>query len=657
MFPLHALIRLLALVLLPIGATFASSADDPFKEARRAFERAYAQVEKGEPQRPDSEELRTYPLYPYLQAARVQRALAGASGELGPADERAETFITYYDREPVGKSLRRTWLASLAKRKQWAKFLEHYRAEEADDALECHSFTARIELGRVEGLEREIAEQWLTPRSVPDCREAFEWLRARNQLTPALIEQRVRLALGERNLGFARQIARQLPPDRQKPFLQWADLLERPRREIDELIAAPEKPVMDEALLAGWTWLARRDPDDALVRYEKLVRTRRLTPEQASRCALELAFALAWDRRPEALHYFSKVLPAHLDDYALEWQARAALWAGDWPLVSRSIAAMSGEQRSQARWRYWAARAAEQTGDAELARSLYESVLIDDNFYSVMAAARLGQPLAPHPQPIVRNTTELAQIGQLPPVVRARELFLLGWRSLANSEWVYAIDTLPEPARAQAVHLAAEWGWHYQVIATAARLSLFNDYPLLYPTPFDREVRAASKLARVPPELIYSVMRQESLYQADAVSPAGARGLLQLLPETARRTARAWKRRRPSVDDLYEPKVNVPLGAALLRTLIDRFQGQTIVALAAYNAGPNAAARWLPGRALESDIWIENIPYNETRSYVQRILWHNLVFNWLQEGKPQRTDVWLAHIAPPDAETSLGANF
>src|SRR5690606_38513747 len=145
----------------------------------------------------------------------------------------------------------------------------------------------------------------------------------------------------------------------------WADLLERPRHEIDELIGAPEKPVMDEALLAGWTRLARRDRDDAIVRYDKLVRVRGLTPEQASRLALELAFALAWDRRPEALAYFAKVLPAHLDDYALEWQARAALWAEDWPLVSRSIAAMSGELRSQARWRYWAARAAEQTGDPQ----------------------------------------------------------------------------------------------------------------------------------------------------------------------------------------------------------------------------------------------------------------------------------------------------
>ena len=141
-------------------------------------------------------------------------------------------------------------------------------------------------------------------------------------------------------------------------------------------------------------------------------------------------------------------------------------------------------------------------------------------------------------------------------------------------------------------------------------------------------------------------MRQESLFRADAVSSAGARGLLQMLPDTAHRTARAWKRPKPNVEALFDPNVSVVLGAAQLRTLLDRFGGQTVVALAAYNAGPNAAARWMPSQAVEADVWIENIPYNETRTYVQRILWHNLVFNWLKTGEPQKADGWLVSVGP-----------
>jgi soluble lytic murein transglycosylase len=207
----------------------------------------------------------------------------------------------------------------------------------------------------------------------------------------------------------------------------------------------------------------------------------------------------------------------------------------------------------------------------------------------------------------------------------------------------------------QAVRLAAQWGWYDQAIAAATQQRVFNDYELLYPRPYDREVREASKLSGLKPELIYGVMRQESLYRNDAVSSAGARGLLQMLPETARRTATTWKRPKPKPDDLFDPQLSVPLGAAHLRTLVDKFDGQVVVALAGYNAGPKAAARWLPENSLEPDVWIENIPFNETRNYVQRILWHSVVFGWLRTGDPQRTDRWLARVAPLTEGAMLGS--
>ena len=251
---------------------------------------------------------------------------------------------------------------------------------------------------------------------------------------------------------------------------------------------------------------------------------------------------LSWDRDPEALRYFDRVAPGDLDDYALEWQARAAIWNSDWRRLANTIAAMSDTQRGLTRWRYWAARAAERNDDAKLARQLYESTLTDDNYYSIAAASRLGQALAPHPERLVVDEVQLKQIEQLPALVRARELFRSEMRDLANQEWAYGYEMLPQTARPQAVQLASRWGWHDQAIMTAAQQRLFNDYALLYPQPFDRQVRAAAQLSKLPPELIYSVMRQESLYRTDAVSSAGARGLLQMVPDTARRTASAWKR-------------------------------------------------------------------------------------------------------------------
>lgn len=641
------------LALLPLAC---ASASDRFKHTREVFKDAYAKVTTTplEQQDKDSEGLRNYPLYAYLQAARIKRALAESPNDLGAADQRAETFITRYPREPVGRDLRTAWLTSLAQRLQWQKFLEQYKDEAAGDALRCHSFTARIALGRTEDLGLDVARQWLTPSSLPDCEPAFTWLRNEQKLTPELIEQRVRRALEINNASFAKQIAVQLPPERSAPLLRWAALIETPAKQIDALIATPAVEIEPKAQLAGWVRLARVDRDGAVRRYESFVRARGLTEETASPYALSLALALSWDRRPEALSYFKRVLPKDFDDSAREWHARAALWAGDWRLAGNIIAAMPDQQRTQARWRYWAARAAEKNGDPKLARQLYESVLTDDNFYSIMSAARVDRPVAPHPEKLVLDQVQVKQLEELPAMIRARELLMSDMRPQAGIEWSFAFEQLSPEARTQTIHLAARWGWYEQAIATASQQRVFNDYELLYPQPYDAEVLTAANLTGLPSQLIYSVMRQESLYRRDAMSSAGARGLLQMLPETARRTASKWNRPRPAADDLFNPVVNVPLGAANLRSLIDRFGGQTLVALAGYNAGPNAAARWMPGESLDPDIWVENIPYNETRNYVQRILWHNVVFSWLKKGEPQKVDSWLARIAPMGEAAVLG---
>jgi soluble lytic murein transglycosylase len=303
------------LALLPLACTAAS---DPYKHTRGVFKDAYTKVATtpAGQQAKDSEGLRNYPLYPYLQSARIKRALAESSNDLGAADQRAETFVTKYPREPVGRDLRNAWLSSLALRMQWQKFLEHYKEQSAGDSLRCHSFTARLALGQTEDLALDVARQWLTPSSLPDCEPAFTWLRNEQALTPELVEQRVRRALEVNNATFAKQIAVQLPPERSAPLLRWAALIETPAKQIDALIAAPGLEIEPKGQLAGWMRLARVDRDGALRRYESFVRARGLTEETASPYALSLALTLAWDRRPEALAYFKRVLPNEFDDSA-----------------------------------------------------------------------------------------------------------------------------------------------------------------------------------------------------------------------------------------------------------------------------------------------------------------------------------------------------
>ncbi|MDR3417626.1 MAG: transglycosylase SLT domain-containing protein [Nevskia sp.] len=619
--------------------------NDPYAAARREFQAAYAQPET---RGADSAALQAYPLYPYLQAARLQHDLGTAAP--GAVDTAVAGFLKQYGEQPVTRSLRRAWLPDLARRKAWAAFYAAYTDAVADTALRCDLLQARLALNLGKDLAPAVTEQWLNGRDTPpECEPAFDWLRAQQLLAPSLVDRRARLALAAGNARLARTLSAGLPPELAAPLRQWAALIEQPQREIDHLIAQPELPVEPAALQDGWMRLARADVDEALQRFQPLLDARKLDAAGASPYARALALSLAWSRRPEALPYFARVQPADVDERTGEWAVRAALWAGDWSRAAQAVAALPPALGELPRWRYWAARTAELQGDAAAAKAAYTQLSAKDNYYAALAAARLKQPYAPHPQPLPFDDAAAAQLAQQPALVRAHELFLCDLRPLAAVEWQAALDALEPASRVQAAGLALRWGWYEQGIASASKQGIFNDYERLYPRPYDAAVHAGAALAQLPEDLVYALLRQESLYDAQALSRAGAIGLLQLLPDTAQRTARRWQRPPPSRAGLFDPAINVPLGSAELRDLLNLFGNQLPPAIAAYNAGPNAATRWLPDTPRDAAVWIENIPYNETRDYVQRVLWHSVVFGWRRSGEPQKLDSWLGQVSMPAA--------
>jgi soluble lytic murein transglycosylase len=667
----------LALLGLLAATSHVSAQADPYADARQQFMTAWsvlsaapASAPGSKPEStpattaPDSEALRTYPLYPYLRAARLQKQLAdlpsvatdpGATDTpaLLPLDASVEAFLAPLGNQPVTRNLRHDWMTSLASRRAWPKFLDVYSTERdgGDAALRCQAIAGRLALARTDGIVAEITEAVSGGKALPcECDAALEWLRLNHPYYNDIQEGRARSALSAGNSGLARYLARSLPSERAAPLLQWADLIDQPGKSIDALIAEPARPFESAALLDGWARFARKDGEAAAERLPALVEARKLDERGSSPYALAVALAKSWSRTPGALEYFDRVNPADFDERAHEWHVRAALWNGDWDRARKAIEAMPEALRNQNRWRYWAARSAEQLGDKTAAQRGYAAVVPTDNWYAVLAAARLGQPFAPHPQPLALSEAGVVSLGTEPGFVRAHELLLCGLDTEAGAEWRDALDGLPKERQALAVGLASRWGWHLQAIATAARQGLFNDYDVLYPRPFDVEVRGAAARTGLPEYLIYAIIRQESLYRADAGSSAGALGLMQLLPETARRTAKRAGLPSPTRSSLLIPSVNVPLGAATLKDLIDHAAGQTSLAVAGYNAGPGAARRWLPPAPMETDRWVENIPFNETRAYVQKVAWHSLVFAWLGERKARDVSNWLATIDPPTVD-------
>lgn len=628
------------LLFLPVLA----HAQDDNASARAEFKAAIMRANAGEISSVDSRALSSYVLYPYLVAARLQREVRTAPGN--DADARVQKFLASYSNWPFARDLKKAWLQSFMQRQDWTGFVNAYSPDVADDSLRCQQLFARSKMGDDPALREDALKVWMTGQKMPQaCTPVFDWMRQQGWLTAALAEQRARLALVAGNADIAESMAQMMAPERAQAILRWARLIRSPRDELSALIADPKAPVEADALLDGYSRLARSKPDIALQFYKPLLEAEMLQGEAAVPYTTALALGLAWDREPDAVDYFGR-LPETADARVQEWRIRAALWNRKWDQAREWMARMPKALATQDRWTYWRARILEKKKATQAqAVSLYQGLSLQNNIYGAMAAWRLGRAHTPTPQPLLPDAAVQASLQSNEGIIRARELHLAEFEPWAMAEWRKALEDATPATRLQAGILASKWGWHSQAIPTLATAAAFDDFDLTYPLAYEPQVKKAQELTGISPAWINAVMRQESLFNAEAVSSANAYGLMQLLLPTARGVAKRWKLPAPTQESLFEPVTNLQLGAAYLSELRDKSGGNLLLALGAYNAGPNAVARWLPDQPMDADIWVENIPYNETRAYIQKILWHITVFSWKETGEAQNLSAVLTPIA------------
>lgn len=626
------LIRSLVLLLcFPVLA----NAQDENVSVRTEFKTAMVRVDAGDTGGRDSKELSGYVLYPYLLAARLQRELNTAPGS--DTDARIRKFLLDYASWPIARDLRKAWLQSLMQRQDWMGFINAYSPDVADDSLRCQQLLARSKIGEDTALREDALKVWMTGQKMPQaCTPLFDWLQQQGWLTPTLAEKRARLALAAGNADLAQFMAQMIPTERAQPILRWARLIRSPREELIVLIADPKEAVEADALLDGFSRLARSKSDVALQLYKPLLEAEQLKGDAAVPYTVALALGLAWDRAPQAVEYMAQVPEAAADARVQEWRIRAALWSGNWEQARDWISRLPKSLATQDRWTYWRARALEKAKSTQAqAVALYQGLSSQNNIYGALASWRLGRAHTPTSQPVTADAAVIASLQALEGIVRAHELHMVDYEPQAMAEWRKALEDATPATRAQAGILASRWGWHSQAIPTLATAAVFDDFDLTYPLAFEAQVAKAQQLTGISPAWINAVMRQESLFNPEAVSSANAYGLMQLLLPTARRVAKRWKLPTPTQQALFQPEFNLKLGAAYLSELREKSGGNLLLALGSYNAGPSAVARWLPDQAMDADIWVENIPYNETRSYIQKILWHITVFGWKETGKPQ----------------------
>ncbi|MDH4012573.1 MAG: transglycosylase SLT domain-containing protein [Chromatiales bacterium] len=639
--------RLTLLVLSLLGATAASGSDADLEKQRGAFRDAWIEAERGDWRavQPRLDELEGYPLLPDLEAVYFR-----ATVKQQP-NANIERFLATNETLWIAPSLRLRWINSLAQRNDWQRFLEVYRSHYADAGntrLDCVATEAMAQTGDAGGFAREARRLWLVGISQPkECDSVFSRLRETGQLTDDLVLQRLDLALEAEQFGLAAYLARQLDDAQRQRVKRWQRMRDRAETEL-----ATPKPLRgadrDPALVIyGLDRLARNEPDIAA----------QLLPHYAAANIVDNAEQQRLERKI-ALWSARKYLPAGLervhqldesavdDDICVAW-TRAALRSSAWHETLAAIDAMSAEEAGDSAWLYWRARALAKTGEPEAAAAIFERLAAERGYHSFLAADRLDLPYNFGHKPAAADDAVIDALEQRPDIVRARELFAVGLDSAGRVEWQRAVARLDRDTRAQAAIMAHRWGWHSRAIATGSANGLIDDLDIRFPAPYLDLYQSLSPRANIAISWAYGITRSESLFMRDVSSPAGAIGLMQLMPATGASTARQINLRYSGSGSLTDPQVNIALGTTYLGKMLARFDGNQVLATAAYNAGPKRVERWLPeDLAMPADIWVETIPFRETRGYVKRVMAAETVFLWRLNGTVSRLSLRMPMVAP-----------
>ena len=640
--PRIALLTTLALLLVvaPAGATTLES-------QREAFRAALPHAEAGRWDRvePLLADLRDYPLLPDLRAAWLRTQLGRIE------DRRVREFLAQHPDLAFSAALRRQWAASLARRGAWRDYLELFEASYADthDAvLECHAFTARVRLDRTKGLEEAALRRWLWPSSqVKECDPAFAWLEQRGAITPERRRARMELALGAGEFGLARWLARPLGEGAVAEVANWQRLHGDPGAHLASPAGWKDTPRARALLLYGFYRMASTDPEAATRQWPAFGARFTFSAEERARIDRRIALLHAWRHLPGALALLQSLPEESQDDNTRTWAVRIAIRAQDWAAIEAALARLEPATAQEPVWLYWQARMLEATGRNAAARPIYAELATERGYYSFMSADRLNAAYNWQHAPTAADESLLLSLEQRADVVRARELFKTGQDANGRSEWQQALARLSPTERAQAGVLASRWGWYSRAITAASGAGMADDLELRFPLPWRPLFEERSARAGISSAWAYGVARSESLFMPDVSSGAGAVGLMQLMPGTGRQTARHAGVTYRGQQTLLDPAANIALGTTYLAKMLERYGDHRILATAAYNAGPGRVDRWLPEvDTLPADVWVESLPFNETRGYVQRVLASEAVFHWRMSGETQRIGDAMQPILP-----------
>ena len=628
----------LAAVLVVLGAAACGhGADLSLYEQRLAYQRALHAVRVGRTGdfRREQAKLADYALHPYLVYHDAQRRISSLSAKRA-ASVRAALADT-----PLAPLFHRRWLNAQVRRGRWDVYLAHYEPSD-DAAAQCNYLRALYRSGERDEALAQVRDLWVAPESQPKtCDPLFEaWIAAR-RLDQEAVWARLALALDAGEVSLGRYLLRFLTTDNAAAGRLYYDVHVRPRT-VRSLGRFKDDDNGRRALRHGLLRYAQRDAEAALALWAKVGPKRDFGDADRLYIDERLTVAAAAAGRTPTRD------PSSVSPESAERIAHALVRHRQWATVPRWINALPADVRAKPLFQYWLGRALMETGDADAGRAQLRGVAALRTYYGFLAAEDLGR--TPALNAIAPREDEAARQALLdvPAVRRATELFAVGDLVNARREWRHALPGLTEPERRTLVELTAKIGWSAQAIFGARDGEMADLVAIRFPTPFLDTFRRHAFQSELPVHLLFAIARQESAFNPRAVSSAGARGLMQLMPRTAALVADRVRVKRPSRTELFDPNVNVRLGTHHLARLMRRYRGNRVLAAAAYNAGEQRVARWLrDAEGMPTTVWVERIPFRETRDYVKGVIAFAHVYARLAGEQPPVLAARERIIAPP----------
>ena len=573
--------------------------------------------------------LEQYPLRPYLDYHRVNGRLNNASAK------EINGFMSEYGDLAPSDLLYRRWLKKLGRKRHWTTLLKNFSdadyQQSSDAELRCYYVRALYGRGQRDKALDWTTDLWLTPKSQPKaCDPIFDVWRTTPRFNQDIAWQRLDGAIQGNQRTLARYLLRFFTGSNKRAADAYYQVHTQPKRIRRYSRFADDTEKNRTLIRHGLMRLSRSAPQEAADAWQRYANTHSFSAVQRSVINDHIQVGLA----REGVFPEDSERDSSSSSFAAQGMAQAALSQQNWQQLRYWIKRLpEGEQQTQ-RWQYWWARAVMQTADAVDAlpdtsnsQDILSALASQRHYYGFMAALLLQQtpPLQPSlPEP------ESIDLKSNPHIRRAIELFAVGENLNGRREWYRALDASSNEEKRQLGHLAQSIGDLSLAIRSANLAEAMDDLLLRFPLAFNSDFNAAAHKQDVAPALLRAVARQESAYQPDARSPVGARGLMQLMPATAKLVTKRARLPASYAGQLNDPKINIQLGSYHLAWLIERFNGQRPLAIAAYNAGEHRVDRWIKNKAqMPTDVWIETIPFRETRNYVKNVLAFTYVYNQL----------------------------